>query len=331
MILGNRASSGFGDFDRTAFRGLTVMQFRHLRYFVKIVEAGSFSRAATTIHVAQPALSQQIAELEERLGFLLLQRSARGVRPTAVGEVLYREASSILRKLEQLPGLVRSSSSKPEGAVSIGFASSLAAELAGPFIETCNATLSKVTLKFSDGDSGSLEARVEANSLDMAVIFEDELVPNFARKPLFRQRLYLISSEPLSGRTASVSLDQIAMLPLVLPSHPNGRRSLIERAFAAAGLSLNLVAEADALSSELSAVRAGIGNAILPAGGFSSFSRDGFADPLLLEPPLFCTCSIISSSDFPLTYAGEAVQKVLVEFIESHLRQREARGTEWIG
>ena len=41
------------------------MQYRHLYYFVKIVEAGSFSRAATTIHVAQPALSQQIAELEE--------------------------------------------------------------------------------------------------------------------------------------------------------------------------------------------------------------------------------------------------------------------------
>ncbi|MEI9899681.1 MAG: LysR family transcriptional regulator [Hyphomicrobium sp.] len=58
------------------------MQLRHLRYFVKIVEAGSFSRAATTIHVAQPALSQQIAELEERLGVPVLQRHARGVRPT---------------------------------------------------------------------------------------------------------------------------------------------------------------------------------------------------------------------------------------------------------
>ena len=52
------------------------MQFRQLRYFVKIVEAGSFSRAATLIHVAQPALSQQIHELEDRLGVMLLQRGA---------------------------------------------------------------------------------------------------------------------------------------------------------------------------------------------------------------------------------------------------------------
>ena len=66
------------------------MQFRHLRYFVKIVEAGSFSRAAATIHVAQPALSQQIADLEDRMGVPLLQRTPRGVRPTPAGEVLYR-------------------------------------------------------------------------------------------------------------------------------------------------------------------------------------------------------------------------------------------------
>src|SRR5271155_5822066 len=80
------------------------MQLRHLRYFVRIVEAGSFSRAAATIHVAQPALSHQIAELEEELGVTLLHRSARGVRPTAAGETLYREAAAILQLMEQLPG-----------------------------------------------------------------------------------------------------------------------------------------------------------------------------------------------------------------------------------
>src|ERR1700754_1214901 len=89
-----------------------LMQFRQLRYFVKIVEAGSFSRAATVVHVAQPALSQQVAELEERLGVTLLQRSARGVLPTAAGEILYKEASALLHQLDQLPGIVRSKDSE---------------------------------------------------------------------------------------------------------------------------------------------------------------------------------------------------------------------------
>jgi LysR family transcriptional regulator, nitrogen assimilation regulatory protein len=78
------------------------MQLRHLRYFVKIVEAGSFSRAAA-IHVAQPALSQQIAELEEQLGGTILLRTPRAVRMTPAGEALYREASSILRQVVLLP------------------------------------------------------------------------------------------------------------------------------------------------------------------------------------------------------------------------------------
>jgi LysR family nitrogen assimilation transcriptional regulator len=64
-------------------------QYRQLYYFVKIVEAGSFSQAARTIHVAQPALSQQIAELEASLGVALLQRSARGIKPTAAGQRFY--------------------------------------------------------------------------------------------------------------------------------------------------------------------------------------------------------------------------------------------------
>ena len=81
------------------------MQFRHLRYFVKVVESGSFSRAAGAIHVAQPALSQQVGELEERLGFTLLERSSRGVRPTAAGEILFREASKSFVSSNSFPAL----------------------------------------------------------------------------------------------------------------------------------------------------------------------------------------------------------------------------------
>jgi LysR family nitrogen assimilation transcriptional regulator len=131
------------------------MHYRHLYYFVRIVEAGSFSQAARTIHVAQPALSQQIAELEASLGVPLLQRSARGVKPTAAGQKLYDEASSILRKYENLPGLVRSSSGTVEGQVSLGMPASLSTTLVGPFIEACKADHPKIALKFIDGDSES--------------------------------------------------------------------------------------------------------------------------------------------------------------------------------
>ena len=96
------------------------MQLRQLRYFVEIVEAGSFSRAAAIIHVAQPALSHQIAALEQEIGVSLLHRGPRGVRPTAAGEMLHREAASILRQMEQLPPKVRSTGGVTEGTANLG-------------------------------------------------------------------------------------------------------------------------------------------------------------------------------------------------------------------
>src|SRR5580658_8095401 len=123
------------------------MQYRQLRYYVKIVEAGSFSRAAALIHVAQPALSLQISELEDYLGVSLLQRSVRGVRPTVAGELFYREATAVLKHLEQIPGVVRSSKGVAQGVVALGLTSLLGADLVGKFVESCHEALQNVSLK----------------------------------------------------------------------------------------------------------------------------------------------------------------------------------------
>jgi LysR family transcriptional regulator, nitrogen assimilation regulatory protein len=306
------------------------MQFRQLRYFVKIVDAGSFSRAASVVHVAQPALSQQVAELEERLGVMLLQRSARGVRPTAAGEILYKEASAILHQLDQLPSAIRPDSGEPEGTVSLGFASSLAPKLVGGVLEECRTSLPKVTLRVSDGDSVSLGDRIASSSVDLAVLYEDEFATALTRKPLFRQKMYLISRLPLRDHEGPISLERIAEIPLVLPGAANGRRAKIDRAFEVAKLTPNVVLEADSLASEMWAVRTDVGCTILPVGDMSHFGPHAFAKPVLIEPPIYLICSIAYSAGFPLTNAGEAVRDFLTGFIERRVQQADMPGTEWI-
>ena len=307
------------------------MHYRHLYYFVKIVDAGSFSQAARTIHVAQPALSQQIAELEAALGVSLLQRSARGVRPTASGQKLYDEASSILRKYENLPGLVRSSSEDVEGRVSLGMPASLSTTLVGPFIETCRADHPKVTLKFIDGDSEFLREEVEKSRLDLALAYEDEFFPVVRRQPLFRQNHYLISSKRSAhAATATISLREVAKIPLVLPGRLNARRVVIDRTFAESGLSLNLAAEAVTVSSELSAVRSGAGSTILNLGDMSGFSLDDFAEPVLIEPTFYLTCCLIWSNESPLTLAAEGVKTLLFNFLKDHILTSNRPGASWL-
>jgi LysR family transcriptional regulator, nitrogen assimilation regulatory protein len=305
------------------------MQYRHLYYFVRIVEAGSFSQAARTIHVAQPALSQQIGELEASLGVALLHRSARGIKPTPVGQRLYEEASAILRRYENLPALVRSSIGDIEGLVSVGMPASLSTTLVGPFIAQCRANHPKITLRFIDGDSEFLREEVEKKRLDLAFAFEDEFFPVVHRQPLFRQNHYLISSvsmAPISA--ATISLAEVSRIPLILPAGLNARRVVIERTFAEAGLPLNIAAEAVTVASELSAVRAGAASTILNLGDMSGFGD--FADPVLIEPTFYMTCCLIWSNDVSLTVAADSVRTLLAQFIKEHIEKTKRPGAVWI-
>jgi LysR family nitrogen assimilation transcriptional regulator len=199
------------------------MQFRQLRHFVRIVEAGSFSRAASIVHIAQPALSQQIAELEQRLGVALLQRSARGIQPTAAGLIPYEEASAILHQLDRLPNVVRSISAEPEGTVNLGFVSSLAPRLVG-FLEESKAALPKVTIRFSDGDSLTLESKIASTAVDLAVLYEDAFTTPLTRKPLFRQ----------SSFSFRANLSQMSKMQFHSSGLPNSRWFCREAPMAAA-------------------------------------------------------------------------------------------------
>ena len=76
------------------------MDVRQLRYFVEVVEAKSFTRAAERVHVAQPALGFQVRKLEDELGVSLLHRHSRGVDPTEAGTALLRHAHAVLRQIE---------------------------------------------------------------------------------------------------------------------------------------------------------------------------------------------------------------------------------------
>lgn len=302
------------------------MKLRQLRYFVTIVDAGSFSRAALVAHVAQPALSQQIADLEDQLGVTLLQRSARGVNATAAGQRLYVEASAILRRVERLPEVVRGDGEEVEGNVSIGMAFPLASQLAGPIMAACRTALPKVRLQVSSGGSIQLAARIREQALDLAVIFEDEPYAGCVRVPLFERRLFLLRRANGSLRPGSIKLHELAGLPLVLPHHPNIVRLVLDKLFAAAEIMPHVAAEADVSADMLAAVQAGVGDTILPLGGTDELPSNISAQ--VIEPAVSLTASIVSSAETPLAAAGEAVRDFIAGFVKQHLSERPVPGVE---
>ena len=88
--------------------------------------------------------------------------------------------------------------------------------------------------------------------------------------------------------------------------------------------------EVDVVANIITAVRAGVGGSVLPKGDLSDMSGDDLGEPEAIEPPVFLTCSIISSGNFPLTNAAGAVRDLFTRFVEATLHQTQAPGVEWI-
>ena len=99
------------------------MELRHLRYFVAVVEEGSFNRAATLrLHTAQPSLSRQIGDLEDELGVQLVKRSSQGLEPTAAGRAFLDHARLILAQVNAASEVAKRAGRENQVSLAVGIA-----------------------------------------------------------------------------------------------------------------------------------------------------------------------------------------------------------------
>lgn len=173
------------------------MNFRRLKYFVKIVDIGSLTQAAEVLHIAQPALSQQLATLEGELQQRLLIRSKRGVTPTEAGNILYKHATTILRQCEQAHSAVNCAGQSLTGQVSVGLAlGSVSSRLAMPLLQAVREQYPGILLYLNENFPSTLNELVTAGRMDMAVINGVS-----ARHPL---SLKISTTQPLSVTAQAV-------------------------------------------------------------------------------------------------------------------------------
>jgi LysR family nitrogen assimilation transcriptional regulator len=287
---------------------------RQLRYFVAAIDSGSISQAAIALSIAQPAVGQQISELEANLGATLLARTARGVRPTEVGAIVYAQAQAVLRQVGQLPLLARAAPRTVVGTVSLGLISSLAARLTVPLVAACRERFPQVRLRIVEGTSVMIREFVNTMRVDVGLVFESAAAPGVVRRPLFEQRLFALELAGTNKRGA-VSLSEVAARPLVLPSAPNTIRGAIDRAFLARGFQPDIVAETSSLSGLFGTVRAGIGTAILPMGEIpAGIDAEGLRIRLI-RPQICLTASTILSALTPPETAAHAVHELLCALV----------------
>jgi LysR family nitrogen assimilation transcriptional regulator len=299
------------------------MDTRKLAYFVKIVDSGSITKAAAALHVAQPALSQQVSALESDLKQRLLIRSKQGVEPTAAGHTLYRHAQTILRLVEQARQDVASSGAAPAGRVSIAIAPySMASSLTPRIISEVARRYPDIVLHLTEIYGGVLSEAIKNGRLDMALIYEPGPIRGVQFTTMIVEDLHLVvnGKHKTAAESGEISLVDAAEFGLFLPELNHTLRQIIEAGMRSKDLTLRLVGEVESVPSLTRLLRADMGATILPKSAADAlFHEEDFRVLRIVNPGLQCKIALCTPDHEPLSEAASAVLMVLKEMLQEML------------
>ena len=295
------------------------MDLRQLRYFVGIVQAGSLSRAADQLHVAQSAVSHHLNSLESELDRQLLTRGPKGIILTDAGAVLYRHAEAILRQVEFAKRDATSVLNVPSGGVSIGVPVALAAILSFELFMRVRNAYPQILLHVTDGNNALLRERLVNGRLDTAVLFADRHERGLAVEPLLQEELFYVTAD---SDTSPIGLAEVAQRPLLVPGPGAASRRIAQEVFKKHGLTVTLIVEINTLGALRRAIASGIGNSILSWAALYDGDRKislnyrRFAEVEMVRPVALCFSEVAQRS--PAIDAVALTLKSLVrELVES--------------
>lgn len=254
------------------------MELRHLRYFIAVAEAGTFTRAAERLGIQQPPLSQQIKSLEKDVGFSLFTRIPKGVELTVGGKVFFNEARAILASVERASQRAGSAAHGKTGKLSLGFTTStithpLAPRLIGGF----RRAYPDIELEFQEGSAARLIESVAGGALDVGILRTPVSRPEgVSFQILLKEKMLLAlpAAHPLartarkrkSGELATLSLRALKDEPFIL-TRRHGAAGMYADLVAAchrAGFIPQVAAEVENMLSNVALVAAGVGVSAVP-------------------------------------------------------------------
>ncbi|MXQ10759.1 LysR substrate-binding domain-containing protein [Microvirga makkahensis] len=305
------------------------MDIRQLRYFIAVVEQKSFTRAASLLNIAQPALSLHVRNMEAHLGTSLLLRSSKGVVPTETGEILLRNARIILDQLAIVEEEIRGQENDPAGEVRLGLPGTISQILSVPLIMAARTRYPRMKLRIAEAMSGFVLDWLREQRVDLAILYNKPDDAGISLTHVLDEELVFFGpAHPARGNRApdpaqrSLAFEDVAQFPLILPSQNHGLRDLIERHALARTLVLNSVIDIDSYASIKELVAVDYGYSILP---FNAISKEVEAGSLrswrIRDPNLTRGVHIAHAVSRPKIHAVAAIEslthEVLRELVKS--------------
>lgn len=236
---------------------------KQLRYFDALARLGHFGRAAEDCAITQPALSVQIKELEELIGAPLVERAARQIRLTGLGEVFALRVRDILRAVDELDDLARASRGPLTGRLRIGVIPTVAPYLLPDVIKELSRQYAGLDFRPREAVTQKLIEELMEARLDMAIVALPVSEPSLEEVALFDEEFVLVRSLEDAGKPVPSSETLQEMRLLLLEEGHCFREQAISFCNMASPLPRDLM-EASSLSTLVQMVGAGIGVTLIP-------------------------------------------------------------------
>lgn len=290
-----------------------MLEIKHLRSFLRVLDLGSFSKAARSLNIAQPVLSQHVRKLEDRLAVTLMERSAHGVKATHAGREFAKNAREILELADRTERQFKSKPGSLFGEVRLGLPGSVCPIIAPVLIARAAQLYPNIKLILSEFMSGDLADRLREGRIDGAILFNVDETDDYTSKPLIEEKLHLVGAPDAAHvQTPAIAASTLTQLPLVSTRPPHGLRLLLEQWSNTANIELNFTVEADAPSVLVSLAAEGGHYSILSAAAVKRELAAGLlASAEITGPAIERTACLCTSKRLPSNQAREALTKLL--------------------
>jgi DNA-binding transcriptional LysR family regulator len=242
-----------------------AVELRHLRYFVAVAEMENVSRAALKLHVSQPALSRQIRDLEDELGFCLLERTAKSVRLTDAGRAFLDHARTLLQNADEAVTKARAVASAEPTELHVGYSPTPTAEILPKTLRAFQQAMPNVHVRTHDWSNKDILDGIRDGRLQVGLIVppaKASALQDVRYEELFHERVcVMVAPQHPFARRRVIPITQVAAEPLIgltREDYPNyyGLLSII---FSKVKQKPRIVEEHDSFTGIISAVEAGTG------------------------------------------------------------------------
>ncbi|GAA4333204.1 LysR family transcriptional regulator [Pigmentiphaga soli] len=300
------------------------MEFRQIQYFACLYEEGSVTRAARRLNIVQPALSMQIAKLEDELGQQLFVRSPQGMHPTGEARRLYHLFLPVITGFSQAREQARQADGELVGQVRVGMIATISQGVLVNALMEFSGGHPKVELSFVDGFSGGLSDAVALGHLDAAVINRPRRPLALHTEAIAEEDVVLVAGAGHAPLPQTLPFAELAALKLVLPTRQHGLRGIIESFALSENVDLRPTVEIDSISAILRLVRESDFCTLLPTIAVREQLAQGDLRACVISSPRLVRHIVcVTDPRRPLGAAAAAFMAVLARHIQGLEKEKD--------